>query len=555
MRGVLARGSHRFAAVSTAAEAWGFIQRNVAVDLVFLELKLEGGEGGLGLLQRLRGDTFLKLIPVVIYTGAGDRDSVRQAMQLRVQNFLVKPYRDDYILAEVGKAVANPWRQQHFEEEKSFCAMTGFTPDGLRSALKDVHASLEQISDPLLEQAKAENAPGAITVLEDTAGKAEAAGAWGIVELLNDLKSLVEQSLWPAFGAGLSSLGFAERLLYTHLNPSVVPEDFVSPEEKQKVEEAKARAHWFNAPAENRLPVVEWPQLQIELETLKGCPVIDSVAAAFQMAATGHPSSLAPLMDIAEHDPGLSAQLIVAANQMKKAQNSADHEPVENPRLCVGLLGEIKLAAMASSLVRVDERHMEMPPCSWTNFWMFQVGVARMARYACRYLEFHSLESRAYAAGLLHDLGKILLLRIHPMGFQAIVDYARKQSLPMTAAEKKFLGCTTAEMGAHFAAKHEFPPSYANVMRWADEPEQAPEDLVLVASVSLARDICRQNRVGWSGDPVVGGVRPIAETPGWQVLSQRVFPSFNLHKFEAEAHAECRQLKRELLGQASFSQL
>lgn len=554
MRGVLARGSHRMAAVSTVAEAWSFVQRNVAVDLIFLELKLEG-ENGIGLLQRLRGDCFLKVMPVVIYTAAGDRDVVRQAMQLGVQNFLVKPYRDDYILAEVGKALANPWRNQHFEEEKSFCAMTGLTPDGLRAALKEVHASLQNIGPELLEHIKAENAPGAIGTIENTTTKAEAAGAWGIVELLNEVKGLVEQGLWPAAGGALSQLGFAERLIFTHLNPAVVPEDFVSPEERAKAEEARARAVWFNAEAEQRVPVVAWPQLQQQLDGLKGCPVVDSAAAAFQMAATGHPSSLAPLMDLAEKDPGLSAQLIVAANQVRKGENEPDHEPVENPRICVGLLGEIRLAAMASSLVRVDERYMDLPPCSWTNFWMFQVGVARMARYTCRYLEFHSLESRAYAAGLLHDIGKLLLLRLHPYGFQAIVDFARRRSVPMAAAEKFYLGCTTAEMGAHFAEKHEFPASYGVVMRFVETPEAATDDAVLVASVALARDLCRQNRVGWSGDPMVGGVRPIAETAGWQVLSGRVFPSFNLQKFETEAHAECRQLKRELHGQVNLPQL
>jgi CheY-like chemotaxis protein/HD-like signal output (HDOD) protein len=553
MRGVLARGNHRFAAVSSMGEAWGFIQRNVAVDLVFLELKLEG-ESGLGLLQRLRGDVFLKLMPVVIYAAAGDRESVRETMQLKVQNFLVKPYRDDYILAEVGKALANPWRNQHFEEEKSFCAMTGYTPDTLRDALRALHAALQGMTAPLLDFAKSENLPGVTSMIEETATKAESAGAWGIVECLNDLKALAEQSLWPAFGDMLAELGFAERLLFTHLNPSVVPEDFVTPEERNKAEEERQRAVWFNAPLENRCPVVAWPQIQQELDALKGFPVVDSVAAAFQMTATGHPSSLAPLMDLAEKDPGLSAQLIVTANQVRKAGSDADPEPVENPRLCVGLLGENKLAAMAGSLVRVEERFMDIPPCSWTSFWMFQLGVARMALYTCRYLELNSLESRAYAAGLMHELGKLLFVRLHPMGFQAAVDFARRESVPMSVAEQTFIGCTSAEMGAHFATTHGFPPSYAYVMRWADAPEKAEGDPVLVAIIALARELCRQNRVGWSGDPVVG-VRPMAETPAWEILSSRVFPSFNLHKFESEVHAECRQLKRELLGQANLPQV
>ena len=78
MQGVLARGGHRFAAVASVAEAWDFVQRNVAVDLVFLELKLEQA-GGLALVEKLRSDVLLKPMPVTVYTGAGDRGSQQTA--------------------------------------------------------------------------------------------------------------------------------------------------------------------------------------------------------------------------------------------------------------------------------------------------------------------------------------------------------------------------------------------------------------------------------------------------------------------------------------------
>ena len=176
-----------------------------------------------------------------------------------------------------------------------------------------------------------------------------------------------------------------------------------------------------------------------------------------------------------------------------------------------------------------------------------------MARYTCRYLEFNSLEPRAYAAGLLHDLGKLLLVHLHPSGFEAVLDYARRRNVPLAAAEQLFLGCTTRDMAAHFAEKNGLFPSYVNVMRWVDDPAQATEDAVLVASVSLARDLCRRNRMGWSGEHDTGEYIPMADTAAWQILRERIFPSFNLEKFEAEAHAQCRELKLELQGQVSVA--
>ncbi|HTO03946.1 MAG TPA: response regulator, partial [Opitutus sp.] len=69
----------------------------------------------------------------------------------------------------------------------------------------------------------------------------------------------------------------------------------------------------------------------------------------------------------------------------------------------------------------------------------------------------------------------------------------------------------------------------------------------------LARDLCRRNRMGWSGDHDTGEYIPIADTAAWQILRERIFPSFNLEKFEAEAHAQCRELKLELQGQVSVA--
>ena len=40
-------------------------------------------------------------------------------------------------------------------------------------------------------------------------------------------------------------------------------------------------------------------------------------------------------------------------------------------------------------------------------------------------------------------------------------------------------------------------------------------------------------------------------TPEWGILRASVFPSFDLKKFAAQAHAECRDLRQELHGRLS----
>lgn len=547
LKGLLARGSHHFAAVPSVAAAWDFIRRNAAVDLVVLELRLEG-EGGLALVERLRADSLLKDMPVLVYATAADRDSVRRAVQLHVQNYLMKPYRDDIVFGEVAKAMANPWRSKQFEEEKSFCAMMGYAPTTLHTMRERLRTELAAAEGVIKDRIAAKEDEPLARQLEELASDAEAAGAWGAVELLNAMKENADFRNWNALTEQLSALELLGRIIFAYLNPGFVPEDFISNEERQAAEEAKVRAHWFKAAAEGRCPVVTWPEIAAQIDALPGCPVIDTTAAAFQMAATGRRSSLAPLMELTEKDPGLCAQVLIATQKLRGSEDSLNTEPIESPRACVSLLGEIRLASIASGLIQADERRMVAGPCTWARFWMFQVGVARMAQYTCRYLEFHSLEPRAYAAGLLHELGRLILLHLQPVGFQAVLDYASSQRVPLTAAEELYFGCTTRDFGAHFVTKHGLLPGFASAMRWVDEPARAGDDAVLVASVSLARLLCAKNHVGCSCDTFGKELPSVVSTPAWEVLSQRLFPSFDLIKFEAEAHAECRDLKEELRG-------
>lgn len=551
MKGVLSRGGHRFAVVNTAQEAWDFVRQNVKVDLILTELKLKE-DSGLALIQRLKSDFHFRLIPVVVYTAHGDKASVKQVLGLRVQNFLLKPYRDEIVFAEIAKATINPWRQRHFANEELFCERRNITPDQLKALLDDLRDSFEQSREPLDKMAYERTEKPLLEALKALSGKAARAGAVGAYACLKYLNEKVVASDWPGFEASLGQIDFAAALIFHHLNPSLIPDEFLTPEELNTETEAQERTWWANAPEEDRCPVVAWGELQRKIEGLSGCPVAESIVASFQMSANGRPTSLVPLLDLVNKDPGLTAQVLIASNKLKKGKSDGDSDPIEEPRMAVGLLGELRLASLGGSMIVVEERHMLAPPhSSWPNFRMFQLGTARLARFVCNYLEMPGLEASAYTAGLLHDIGKLLLVHFYPYAFLAIQDYALRNGVKLAAAERLFLGVTTLQMATHFAEKQGLPRRFANVMRWMDNPEDATEDAELVAIVSLARDLCRQNHVGFCGDTPKDEAVPIAETPEWQVLRNRVFLNFDLKKFETEAHRECLNLKRELLGRVS----
>lgn len=548
MKGILARGDHRFAAVPGPAEAWAFLQRNPGVDLLFTGLKLEGSGNGLGLVRRLKADPFLKHLPIVVYTGHGDRASVKAALDLHVQNFLVKPYHDDDIFKEIEKAEANPWRNQFFEEEKSFCRMMGYTPEQLHRLLARLQSELTVAHGSLTRAIELQDQRLVAEVLNPLREQAEAAGVWAIVEAVDPLLALAGEDKWSALGLQVEALEFAGRLLACRLDPEhAASPDYLSAIDQSTAVETATRAAWLAAPAENRCPVVPRAQLQKEVAALRGCPIIDTAAATFQMMANGHPSCINPLMDLVARDPGLSAQMLIAANQAHPPKPGDN--PIEDARLAVGQLGEVRLEQLAKTLVIAEERIFHLPPAfDWPRYWIFQRGVARIAQITCRELEYFSLESTARVAGQLHDIGKLVLAHLHPAGFQAILEYARMRRVRLHEAEKLFLGCTTCELGALFGERAGLPRRFVNVIRGIDDPSAATEDRHLVAIISLARKLCRHHGVGASGDPPLVTARPLRETPQWEILRETVYPSFSLEKFEEKIHAQCALLRAEFSG-------
>ncbi|WP_414659923.1 HDOD domain-containing protein [Horticoccus sp. 23ND18S-11] len=544
MHGILARGNHRVSSATNPTDAWRMLRAGVVYDLVILEVKLTGG-GGVRFLQRLRDDWFFKPLPVVVYTSENDATLIRRVLGLGVQNYLVKPYNDDVIHSEVAKAVLEPWRNRHFEEAKSFCALLDLTPEALAQRRREVMAGFDRAARTFPLWADNRRIHDVFDQMAALVAGAKEAGIKAGIDLIAYLREQALNSNWMAFEKCGEPLEFASQLVYFQLNPGEVPPGLEHEAHRASDKDADERLRWDSVNVDVQGPVVDPAALTRKIDKLAGCPVVGPSAAAFQMLADGRASTITQLMDLVANDPGLCAQILCATNRLAHD----DLSEIDDPRTATSLLGEKKLQAIVHALPVVEERHFDYPPMSWTGYWMFQVAVGRVAQFVCRYLEFDFLVGKAATAGLLHDLGTLLLMKVEPLAFQAIVRYAREHHVPRIEAERRYLGCTTQDLAAHFARTQHLPAVFTTVIRWMEAPALATEHLDLIAITSVARHICQHAHIGWSGDPNAHGSGMIDVTPAWSVLRTRLFPSFDVRKFEVQAHAFCLTLRNELSGQ------
>jgi CheY-like chemotaxis protein/HD-like signal output (HDOD) protein len=325
-----------------------------------------------------------------------------------------------------------------------------------------------------------------------------------------------------------------------------IPKGFLGKNEKGAEDarrEAASIEHWNKMVDKNSLPVVTEAKMRREIAALKGCPVIESAAAAFALTAGGMATSLHPLMDLVENDPGLAFQMLQIGNEVRQAKKKDTTTFIEDARLCVNFLGEKRLSSVAKALPRCSESFMYLSEeANWHNHLKFLLATAKIAQLTCKEMEFSYLEDTAFLGGLLHDIGKLLFLRLQPAGYIHVYLYAQQNNILIGDSERLHMGLSTRQMAIEFIEKKCFPTSLKNVIRWVEEPDQATEDFELVSVVAIARYMCRLCKVGFSGEINQKDLLPLEHTQLWASIQHRVFPSFNVGNFEALVRKSLRQL-------------
>ncbi len=117
-------------------------------------------------------------------------------------------------------------------------------------------------------------------------------------------------------------------------------------------------------------------------------------------------------------------------------------------------------------------------------------------------------------AGLLHDIGKVILLLEFSETYQDVMSEARDKNLPIYEAEKNRFDATHADVGGWLAEKWRFPKNLIEVIQYHHRPALAKNSPLEAAIVHVADMLVRARGFGFAGDNLVPEVNPVA----WELL-------------------------------------
>lgn len=136
-------------------------------------------------------------------------------------------------------------------------------------------------------------------------------------------------------------------------------------------------------------------------------------------------------------------------------------------------------------------------------FWLHSLAVATATRLLGAMLGVSRDEAADYfAAGLLHDIGKVVLALYMAEEFEDVGVLVARDSMPMYRAELKVLGATHADVGAMLAARWNLPDDLTEAIARHHTPDEG-EPSQLVDCVFAADQITKRLAFGSAGDAVV----------------------------------------------------
>ncbi len=134
--------------------------------------------------------------------------------------------------------------------------------------------------------------------------------------------------------------------------------------------------------------------------------------------------------------------------------------------LLIGYLKSLKVAAPLYDLTEED-------------LWLHGATASLAVKAIAKETRNRKIPEAANIAALIHDIGKLIMVRYLKAEAGTITKLCEEKSLTFVEAEKEMFGCDHAEVGGAMARKWAFPEPITNAIERHHEAEPADPDLML----------------------------------------------------------------------------
>ncbi len=168
-------------------------------------------------------------------------------------------------------------------------------------------------------------------------------------------------------------------------------------------------------------------------------------------------------------DPALTARLLKIVNSPLYQLS----QPIDNIIMAINLVGTRQLRdlvivqAVINRFSRKLDRSFDIE-----SFWCHSIATGIAAKVIAQELRLSNTE-RLFIAGLLHDIGKIVMMQLLPRESLQLQRATQNNQCDLNSIEQRLFGFTHAELGTGLLRSWNFPDSLIEACQCHHTPEAA----------------------------------------------------------------------------------
>ncbi len=227
-------------------------------------------------------------------------------------------------------------------------------------------------------------------------------------------------------------------------------------------------------------------------------PVLPEIADAVIRMALDEEVPAAKMARLIEKDQALTARILSMANSTFY-KRSRQVYTVKDSIVTIGSEA-VRSLALGLSILNMFPGKKDSAIDS-KEFWRHCMGCAIYAEAMMEKIS-SGLGGKAFCAGLLHDIGKLVLDLTNHEEYVLVIEQAREGTRPLEEIEKEILGVTHADVGHDVLAHWKLPSLYVESIWCHHAPVKIIDDeqYKISSMVNIANTLTHMTCIGSSGN-------------------------------------------------------
>jgi HD-like signal output (HDOD) protein/ActR/RegA family two-component response regulator len=227
------------------------------------------------------------------------------------------------------------------------------------------------------------------------------------------------------------------------------------------------------------------PQLKLLVSEMDSLPSLSTSCTALLEEFESPEASTKRVGQIISRDPGMTAKMLQLVNSaffgLRRRVTSAEE--------AVGLLGlDITRALVISAEIFSEFKAPDVPSLSLDVLWAHSFSVAELAKRIARSGKTSSqVADAAFTAGLLHEVGRLVLASGMPGEYGKAMEIAVSEQVSIATAEQQVFGTAHPETGAYLLGLWGLPDTIVEAVAFHHLPSASSvKQFEALAAVHIA---------------------------------------------------------------------